>query len=304
MYDEDMLAAEKNGEYLRKPGERSGERTGEEPENPEATAWEMAMKGETGGPVPAFAGEDWHNPSASAKGEALDDLATADPEAELDAELAKTDELSSANQLTSFGLDTATRYFGARRVIDAVLEIDETGQNADNPLGDIYRHLAPDKQTRAFLYNEIRKERVQNNQYNTDSAVADDEDPRLGFTASGDFYDKTRREPGKEQASVDAIRAFRRLVEMLETSERFADVRERAAEQGKDIIDYLISDKENPTLTDFFNRVGDEMSEEDVEEVVAELEEQVNPELESQREPEAEPAEVPLDNNGEEGMAA
>lgn len=290
MYDDDTLAAEKFGEYRKKPGERLDE-NGEAVENPEAAEWTSAMSGESGEPVPPFAGEWGYGPvpgvpeSATVPESALSP-GGANPselDASLNPELAETDDLSGANQLTSYGLDTAARVYGFNTVVQTILETDETGRDAENPLGEIYRRLAPDPREREYLYREIRKEQVRNNQYNTDPALSDAEDPRIGFTRYGDFYDKTIRDAGSEQASVNAIRALRRLIEMLETSERFADVRARAAERGKTIVEYLVSDEDNPTLTDFFNRVGAEMSEDEAEEVVAELEEQVNPDFEEEQ---------------------
>lgn len=297
MYDDDALAAEKIGEYRKKPGEYLDE-NGEVVENPEAAAWTSAMSGESGEPVPPFAGEYGYGPTPETSGPVAlpGDATPADLDASLNPELSETDDLSGANQLTSYGLDTAARVYGFNTVVQTILETDETGRDADNPLGEIYRRLAPDPREREYLYREIRKEQVRNNQYNTDPALTDAEDPRLGFTPYGDFYDKTIRDAGSEQASVNAIRALRRLIEMLETSERFADVRARAAERGKTIVEYLVSDEDNPTLTDFFNRVGAEMSEDEAEEIVAELEEQANPDLEETaaetENPQAEDAQV------------
>lgn len=208
-------------------------------------------------------------------------------EIEPDAEGAKTGDLAGANQLTSFGLDTASHIYGLGAVIQAVVSVDESGVNAENPLGAIYERLAPNPESRVQLYREIRKERVQGNQHNADAALDDADDPKIGLTADGEFYDKTQRDENGHQESVDAIRALRRLIDLLETSERLADVRERAAEQGKTIVEYLVCDESNPTLTDFFNRVGEEMSEEEVEEIVEELEGQVNPDVAEEREAEA-----------------
>lgn len=262
MFDDKIADFERIGEYRRKPGEESDE---DDNNNPEADAWNMNdMK---------FAGEWGYGPSGE----------PAIPEEALSPETSNNDELAGANQLTSYGLDTASRVYGFDAVMRAVMEADVTGADAENPIGAVYQRIAPSAEARQDLYREIRREQVRGNQYNTDPAVVDAEEPRLGINRLGDFYDKTQRNAEGGQASVDAIRALHRLIEMLRTSERFADVRERAAERGKDIIEYLVSDKENPTLTDFFNRVGTEMTEDKAEEVVAELEEQVNPDLETEK---------------------
>ena len=258
MFSDDEFNPEKIGEQHKKPGEQANGDGEENEQNPEAERWEEAM----GNDVPEFSGEWSYGPA----------------QAEAAGDLSEVDNLSGANHLTSFGLDTASRLYGVGTIIKTILETDESERDVENPLGSIYERLAPTREAREYLYGEIRKERVRDNQHNQDPDVADDDDPKLGFTRSGDFYDKTMTEAGG-QTSIDAIRAFKRLFAMLETSPRFADLRERAAAQGKTLAEYLVADDDNPTLTDFFNKVGTEISEEQVEELVDELEEEANPEL-------------------------
>lgn len=279
MYDDEF-----NPEIIKARPETSGE---DEP-NAEAERWAAAMEDAPDyiGPFGTVEAEDEQKDveeSEAEDGETGSENRPEYPEMEPDAEGAKAGDLAGANQLTSFGLDTASHIYGLGAVIQAVVSVDESGVNAENPLGAIYERLAPNPESRVQLYREIRKERVQGNQHNADAALDDADDPKIGLTADGEFYDKTQCDENGHQESVDAIRALRRLIDLLETSERFADIRERAAEQGKTVVEYLVCDESNPTLTDFFNRAGEEMSEEEVEGIVEELEEQVNPDVAEER---------------------
>lgn len=218
--------------------------------------------------VPPFSGEwgygdqnhkDPNNPAASE----LTDL-TAET-------VASESPVSSASRLTSYGLDTASRIYGLGPVLEAIMETDITStENVSNPLGAVYRNLIPKPEERINLFREIRRENVQGNQYNTDSGLNSD-DSSLGLTRSGDFYDRTPADVTAEQVSVDAIRAMRRLLEILDNDPRFAELREQAATEGKNIIELLTSDQSNPTLTQLINRIGDELSEENIEEFVEEI---------------------------------
>ncbi len=247
------------------PGERVGEYNNSEKRGEYADRWENAM---TGDDVPEFAGEWGYGENDAVSPE----VPTVDVSKNIQGNTINGDsKLSGASQLTSYGFDTASRMYGINTVLEAIVETDETGLDADNPIDAIYARLTPNPDERKYLYQEIQKENVDSNPYDTIG-----QESLLGMTADGQFYDKTAAIPQAEQTSVDAIRSMRRVLEMLETSERFADVRTRAAEQGKTVVEYLVSDETNPTLSHLLNRIGDAMSEDDVEELVEELETEAN----------------------------
>lgn len=188
-----------------------------------------------------------------------------------DGERTIKDELSDAASITSFGFDTASRIYGLNTVINAIVNTDETVNGARNPLGAIYQVIAPTVEDRAKLYKEIRKDRVRDDGYNTDSDLNDGHGP-LGFTRSGDFYDKSINGPEREQRSIDAIRAVRRLVEILENDERFDRLREKAYERDQTVIEQLVDEIDRPTISQLLTNIDAEVSDGAVDEILSEVE--------------------------------
>lgn len=251
------------------PGERIGEKVKSKQNSEQAEYWEEEMKNG----APEFAGDEFGYKTPQEFTDMEDNLNPYfNSELPDQPELRPNNALSDAAQLVGYGFDTASRTYGLESVIDAIVETDET-QHYQNPLGAIYERIAPDPQERVYLFREIRKDEILNNQYNNDPNL-NSEHPRLGITLSGEFYDKTSRTADHEQTSVDAIRALRKLMTTLQTGEKFEELRQRADDEQKSIISYLVSDQPNPTLTDLLNRVGTEMSESDIEEFVEEVIEQ------------------------------
>ena len=210
--------------------------------------------------VPEFAGDG--QPDSEVESGAVGEVNPGEsPEADGDGEL------GGASKLTSYGFDTACRIYGLGTVLKAVEDTDETGRDVENPLGAVYQRIAPTADERAYLYQEIKKETARDNRHNTDTELY--ENSRMGLDSRGDFYD--RAEANGMAESTQALSAMKRLLEILATDERFAEVRETAKMEGKTTVEYLVGDSDNPTLTDLFNRIGVEMGDIDVEEVAEEI---------------------------------
>lgn len=284
MFDDE----EKTGERL---GERSSEKREERTEYTDR--WETAMGGDD---VPEFAGE-WGYGSLPESGlneteatiaASWDDLAKIEPSdlerewqdekagtdfAELDlAERPIKEDLEDAGKITSYGFDTASRLYGLEPVIEAIVKTDETINNAENPLGAVYQTLEPKAEERAHLYNEIQKDRVKASEYNDRPDLNTNHSP-LGFSRSGNFYDKTKKIPGKEQDSVEAIRAVRRLMRVLENDERFDTLREQADQREQTLIEHLMEEVDRPTITQLLENINAEVAEEMVDDILDQAEE-------------------------------
>lgn len=265
MYNDDIM-----------PSERVGQKYNSDKRGEYADRWEGAMDD-----APEFSGEwGYGNPEDSVAENSEENYAVeAMPGTNLEQNITPDSELGNASRLSSYGFDTASRMYGLNAVLDAIVETDETGLNAENPIGAIYARLAPNPDQREFLYQEIQKERVIDNRLNSDPAL-NTPNNKLGFTSDGDFYDRVQYGGTNEQTSIDAIRSLRHIIQILETSEKFAGVRARAAEHQKSIVEYLVNDQANPTLSHLLNRVGSEMSEDEIEELVNDLEAEANDNLE------------------------
>ncbi len=247
--------------------------TSKDPEtNPEDAAkaeeWETAMED-----APNFSGEWGYSDPAS---ETSSNHLSPNPEntetsetPPVNIETPTTPTSSGAEQLTDYGIDTASRLYGLSAVLDAILETDETNTDSENPIASIYGRLAPSVEDRKFLFQEIQKDGVKNPESSEDSQNTD----RLlvGMTPDGQFYDKLQQQDTAEQTSVDAIRALRRLIDLLESSEKFADLRQKAAEHQLSIVDYLTSGENSPTLSYLLDRINQSTSEDNLEELAEEL---------------------------------
>ena len=95
----------------------------------------------------------------------------------------------------------------------------------------------------------------------------------LGFSRSGNFYDKTKKIPGKEQDSVEAIRAVRRLMRVLENDERFDTLREQADQREQTLIEHLMEEVDRPTITQLLENINAEVAEEMVDDILDQAEE-------------------------------
>jgi len=272
-------------------GERLGERGSENRENRNNNEylerWEESM---TSDDVPEFAGEWGYGELPESGGNEVEaaiaagwgDLANMEPtdlEREWQGDVGDLDvgersvkeELTDAAKITSYGFDTASRLYGLEPVIDAIVKTDETIDGGENPLGAVYRTLIPKVEERAHLYNEIQKDRVKNNQFNDDPNLNTNR-ILLGFGRNGDFYDRSKVAPGQEQQSVEAIRAVRRLVEILENDERFDALREQAYERDQTIIEHLMEEVDHPTITQLLNTINAETADDLVEEILDDVE--------------------------------
>lgn len=199
-----------------------------------ADVWEEANMEED---APEFQGEDPYNPKNP------DEL----EEEEAPEKEAVDRGYGGAEKLTSYGLDTAARIYGLDTVLKAVEETDETDRDALNPMGSIYERLAPSPEEREFLFDEMDKD--------------DDEEQ------------KAERKTDEPEDVNNAIRQMKKILDALENDPRFEDVRQRAADEGKDVISYLVSGEVNPTITTFFDGL-DAASGGSVEEILDEIEQE------------------------------
>lgn len=279
------------------PGETIGETTpnaaGETDPFNRAAEWENAMEdadafqGEWGyGAPPEFVASSSSETSkatieASGMSEATPSFTTPEtpeaPEAAPTTENFNQDfnpnqELTDASRLTSYGFDTVCRVYDLNTVLTKIRDTDITsGEAVFNPLGKIYEAIEPRPEARAHLFREIQKDFVVDNQQNDDPNLNTAQSP-LGITSFGEMYDKRLLQKTPEQTSFDAIKAFKDLLNALDTEPRFEPLRQRAVKDGKTVIEILVGDTVNPTMTTFLNGVGSELAAGSVEEVLDKIE--------------------------------
>lgn len=182
--------------------------------------------------------------------------------------------LQNAGKMVNYGLDTASRIYGLNEVFRVLGTIDETGRDADNPIGVFYERLARTPEQRANLYREIQRDTVL---ISNGGETEHEMDIFVGLDSQGNFYDTTFssnsqsvEDEAQNQKSVLAIQAMKKLLEALETGEDFANLRKRAEAAHMSPIDYLLREEYNPTLTYFLNQTTGELSG-DVEEITKTL---------------------------------
>lgn len=131
--------------------ERIGERAGnssEDEENAQAAEWKEQMEGED---VPEFAGEWSYGPGES-EAAGQEDEAAEGYAGESEHGLGENEgEVGEANKLVDYGFDTVSRLYGLNTVLQTIVETDEDGRDADNPLGSIYERIVPDADARAVV---------------------------------------------------------------------------------------------------------------------------------------------------------
>lgn len=261
MYGDEFEKSEKIGESReRQPGQY-------------AEVWEGAMEGQD---VPEFnGGKPWgyvEPAEAPAGGEQV-----AMPVEVKGAGAGEAQSLQGAGKMMEYGLDTASRVYGLGTVLEAIRNTDESGRDAANPIGAIYQQVAPTPEARQQLYVEIQKDAADQAGEGDEGKIPD----KLGMDAAGNFFAKTQALENDGTVSVEqpdaanqAVWATKRLLSALETSETFAGLRERAAENGQGVVDYLMREQANPTLAQFFGAMDGELGAGDAEAVLQELEEQ------------------------------
>lgn len=252
------------------PGEDAGEQAHENSgeldlaQAARASEWESAMQDG----VSEFSGE-WAY--GEPQGFAPEASTTATSET-FEQNLAPNPELSGAGRITSYGFDTASRIYGLNNVLTKIYETDITANGVvQNPLGAIYQNLEPSAEGRAHLFREIQKDIVIDNEHNDDADLNTAHLP-VGLTPYGDFYDKEMLQDNHEQTSIDAIVALKKLLDSLATAPRFERLRERAQAEHKSVIDLLVGDTTNPTVTTFLNGISGELSESNIEEIIEQIE--------------------------------
>ncbi len=249
----EKFAAE-NGEELAE-NENDAE-ANEATETGELTEWEKAMQSND---VPEFnEGRPWgFGPEETVEG----------------SEDAEGDSVEQAGKILNYGLDTASRIYSLEGVLKAVQNVDETGRDVENPLGAIYEQLATTPEAKQHLFTEMRKDLAKD---------ADQQNPeklKVGLGSDGEFHERDLDLPQHESAT-NAITALKKLIEALETEERFESLRQKAAEQGKSVVEVLVEDEAHPTLAYWLEKVGGFLDDGDVEEVLetiaGELEDDAN----------------------------
>ena len=201
-----------------------------------ADVWENANMEED---APEFVGEDPYNPDIVESEEESG-------EAEGEVKTEKAGKYGGAGRLADYGFDTAARIYGLDTVLKNINETDETDRDALNPIGSIYERMVPNPDERANLYREISKD--------------EDEEQRMAMKDTPEEVN-------------NAIRQMKKVLDALENDSRFADVRERAAEEGMDVVSYLVSGEVSPTLTTFFEGL-DAASGGSVDEILDEIEQE------------------------------
>lgn len=256
------------------PGENIGEtfpnNSPETEQSYRAAEWESAM-----GDADEFQGEWGYGERQS-----FDSLAEPASEAPLFSEkfnqdLTPEQQVSAAGGLAAYGFNEACRNGSdLNTVLNKIYNTDITsGDAVFNPIGKIYEAIEPRPEARAYLFREIQKDIAFDREHDNDPD-SDAADSPLGMTPYGDFYDKRLAEGQQNQTSIDAILAMKKLLDALATDARFEPLRERARREGKSVIDVLVGDTVNPTITTFLNGVNGELSGSSVEEVLDQIEEE------------------------------
>lgn len=153
-------------------------------------------------------------------------------------------QLQSASKLAGYGLDVACREYGIGAVVKAIAETDLTGRDAEQPVGSIYLRIAPNADERHKLFTDIS----QDEEYAKEALKVD----------------RSLREQN------EAVDAAKRLFRVLETNDRFAEIREKASAEGLDVVSYLVEGEAKPTLSFLFDKIGDNFDAEEVAEEIAE----------------------------------
>ncbi len=246
------------------PGENIGETypntSGETDPASRAAAWENEMEG-----VEEFSMdrvfEDYSAPTPE------DSL----PPEQFNQESTPDQQVADASLLAGYGFNAACRQYDLKTVLTKIYNTDLTsGDAAFNPLGKIYEEIEPRPEARAYLFREIQKDAALDRDQDNDPSTDTSHSP-LGMTPYGDFYDKRRPHDGYEQTSLDAILAMRKLLDALAIEPRFKPLRQRAEQEGKSIIDLLVGDTVDPTITTFLSGVNGELSSGSVEEILDEI---------------------------------
>ncbi|MBP5674712.1 hypothetical protein J6W91_00065 [Candidatus Saccharibacteria bacterium] len=201
-----------------------------------ADVWEDANMMED---APDFQGEDPFNPEAQEGQNPTEKKEIIETE--------KTAKYGGAGRLADYGLDTAAKIYGLDTVLKAVNETDETDRDARNPIASIYERIAPNPEEREHLFDEIDKEDTEEQ--------------------------KEERKDDEPEDINNAIHQMKVLLDAIQNDPRFANLRERAASEGKDVISYLTGDEANPTLTNFFNGL-DAASGGSIDEILDEIEQE------------------------------
>lgn len=181
-------------------------------------------------------------------------------------------QVATAGLLAAYGLNTACRQYDLKTILTKVYNTDVTsGDAVFNPLGKIYEEIEPRPEARAYLFREIQKDSALDRQHDNDPDSDALNNP-LGMTPYGEMYDKRLNQNTQEQTSLDAILALKKLLDSLAVEPRFENLRQRANKEGKSIIDLLVGNTINPTLTTFLTGVNGELSASSVEEILDEIE--------------------------------
>lgn len=261
--------AAENGEAQLRDGETSGE-------GAELTEWEMAMQQDD---VPEFnEGRPWgFGP------EETDD----------NTEAIEDDSVEQAGKILDYGLDTASRIYSLGEVLQAVQNVDETDRDALNPLGAIYDQLAKTPEAKQYLFTEMRKDLAK------DSDQKEPQKMKVALGGDGEFHEHNRAMRPQHETATTAITALKRLIRALETDERFVDLRKKADVAGKGVVEVLVDDEANPTLSYWLEQVGSVPEDSDVEEVLDDIAEKLEDETDETKENE----EVEDERDESEGVA-
>ncbi len=178
---------------------------------------------------------------------------------------ADANSLENAGKMVNYGLDTASRIYGLNEVFRVLETLDETGRDADNPIGTFYERLARTPEQRANLYREIQRDTIL---ISNGGEVEHEMNILVGLDDQNNFYDRTMEagntqsieDEQQNQKSVIAIQAMKNLLKALETGADFAGLRKRAEAANMTPIDYLLREEYNPTLTYFLNQATGELS--------------------------------------------
>lgn len=170
--------------------------------------------------------------------------------------------INMASHIAFYGLDNASKIYGLGPVLKAVASIGREAYEVKNPVGKIYAQLEPDSEKRSKLFQDITQEGLSGDIYNYGASKNIIEASLAFDNKTGNFFERPATGGGnvlfarkmQEQAPV-AIYSVAELIDSLETSPEYDELRAKASEQNIDIVSYIVADVEKPDLSILFSKI-------------------------------------------------
>lgn len=239
-----------------------GSRKAESDVRLEAINFDKGISGETGSPVPPFAGEDATFPTAeysSAPEPTPTPDLTPTPSEEDPTNNGLNEGLADASAILNYGLDAAARKYGVEKVIQGIKTFDATGSSA--PIRDLYIHLGIDTKEET---EEMHDENVANQ-----PAKAELQE-NIGANANANR---------SNEGALQAIADMKELISEVEGADpRYESLRQGAKAAGKGVFEYAVESFGTQGLVELFMTLKEQREQKDHEQSNPEDSVEANPE--------------------------